>query len=161
MAFLNAATIFIIVPVDNVVATVLDAPVFTVVAKHLCGAGLGGRLAGDSIGDVTALPAAFFVQRDAFHHERLPDVGKLQVVIEGTSDPDIARLDTTMIRTVEGAVIGFTLEMVKIEGGLFKQIFLIRLDREVVMGVPILNQITGQFTLGQQGVGSDGFSEYK
>ncbi len=26
------------------------------------------------------------------------------------------------------------------------------------MGVPILNQITGQLTLGQQGVGSDGFS---
>ena len=98
------------------------------------------------------------MDRDTFHHEGLPDMGKVQIVIEGSGDPDISGFDAAMLGAVERAVIGVALEVVKIESGLFKQLFLIAFDGEVVVRVALLNQIPGQFALGEQGIGADGFA---
>ena len=123
MAFSDAAAVFIVIPVDDVMAAVLNAPVFTIVPKHLRGAGEVRRFTGNPIGDILALLAAFFMGRDTFHHEGLPEMGEVQIVVEGRGDPDISGFDAAMLGAVEGAVIGFALEVVKIESGLFEQLF--------------------------------------
>jgi len=51
MAFANATTIFIIVPVEDVVATIFDAPVAPVGAQDLLGVGLLGGPTGETVGD--------------------------------------------------------------------------------------------------------------
>ena len=51
MASAYAAAVFVIVPIDNVMATVFDAPVATVGGKNALSVGLLGGSAGDAVGD--------------------------------------------------------------------------------------------------------------
>ncbi len=53
-----------------------------------------------------------------------------------------------MIGAVQGGVVWLPVELVKIEGRLFKQVFLIAFDGEVVVRTPLFDQIAGQFALG-------------
>lgn len=84
-------------------------------------------------------------------------MGEVQVVIELGGDPEVSDFDAAMLGAVQGGVIGFPVELVKIGGGVFKQVFLIGFDGEVVVRAALLNQIVGQFALGEQGIGGDGF----
>ncbi len=154
----DSAAVFIVIPVDTVMTTVLDAPVPAVILQHVGGVGLAGRFASHPIGELLVLLAAFFVDGDAFHPEDLSEVGKVEIVIESGGDPDISDFDAAMLGAIEGRVIGLAVERVKIERGLFKPLFLIAFDGEVVVRAPILNPIAGQFALGQQGIGGDGFA---
>ena len=128
MTFANAAAGFVVVPIDDVMAAVFDAPVFTVVAKDLRGAGEVRRFTGDAIGEVAALFRGFLVEGDTFHHEGLPDMWKVQVVIQGVGHPDIADFDAPMLGAVHGAVVGLARQVVKIPGGIFEQVLLVALD---------------------------------
>jgi hypothetical protein len=102
---------------------VLDAPVPAVILQHLGGAGLVGRFAGNPIGDILGMLAAFFVDRDPLHLEGLPDMGEVHIVIERGGDPDISDFEAAMLGAIQGGVIGFAVERVKIVGSLFKQFF--------------------------------------
>lgn len=79
-------------------------------------------------------------------------------VVVPVDDVMAAVLDAAMIGAIQGAEIRFPVGLLEIEGGLFKQFFLIAFDGEVVVCAPILDQISGQFMLGQQGISGDGFS---
>ena len=57
-------------------------------------------------------------------------MGEVQIVIERGGDPDISDFDAAMLGAVQGGVIGFAVELVKIIDSLFKQVFLIGLDGE-------------------------------
>jgi len=104
-------------------AAILNAPVFTVIPKHLRGAGQLRRFAGNPIGGLPALLATFFVGRDTFHHEGLSHMREVQVVVKSSGDPDVAGLDATVIGAIQGTVIGFAVKLLEIEGRLFKQFF--------------------------------------
>ena len=54
-----AAAVFVIVPIDNVMTAVLDAPVAAVGGKHALRVGLLRSTAGDAIGDFTGVFTAF------------------------------------------------------------------------------------------------------
>jgi hypothetical protein len=80
----------------------------------------GARLAGNR---PVSAGAAFFVDRDPLHLEGLPDMGEVQIVIERGGDPDVSDFEAAMPGAIQGGVIGFAVERVKIVGSLFKQFF--------------------------------------
>jgi len=54
-------------------------------------------LAGDAIGGLTRVFARLFVCAVAFDYERLPDVRKVQVVVEFGGSPDFSGFNPSMI----------------------------------------------------------------
>lgn len=95
MAGTNAAAVFVIVPIDDVVAA-FHAPVPSVVLKHMLRAGLFHGCAGDAIGSLEAFLTAFLVDRFTFYHERLVHMRKIQIVIQRRGDPELSRFNTPM-----------------------------------------------------------------
>ena len=61
MAGAYPAAVFVIVPIDNVMAAVFDAPVAAVGGKNMLSVGLLRGSAGDAIGDFTGVFTAFFI----------------------------------------------------------------------------------------------------
>ncbi|MCI0732257.1 MAG: hypothetical protein L0Y38_00355, partial [Methylococcaceae bacterium] len=97
MALANAAAIFIEIPVDDLMATVFDAPVSAVVVKNPSGNSLIFCFASDAMGELVTSLSAFLMQRDAFDHEWLADVRRIQVIVEVCSDPDITGFDASVV----------------------------------------------------------------
>jgi len=85
------------------------------------------------------------------------DVGEVELGVEFGGGPDFPGFDPAMIRRVIGDEIGF-LSILEIELDILKKCGLIAFDGEVVMGLTIQAQIIGEFTLGQEGIGSDIFA---
>jgi hypothetical protein len=123
MACTDTATVLMVIPVDDVMTAVLDAPGPAVILQHLGGAGEAWCFAGNPIGDILGWLAAFFVDRDLLHPEGLLDMGEVQVVIERGGDSDVSDFEAAMLGAVQGGVIGFAVELVKIVGGLLKPVF--------------------------------------
>ena len=61
----DTTTILVVIPVDDVVAAVLDTPMATIIAQHALGIGLLRCFAGYPIGDFSADLTTLFVMRDA------------------------------------------------------------------------------------------------
>ena len=59
----DSAAVFIVIPVDDVMTAVLDAPFPAVILQHLGSVGLVGRFAGNPIGELLVLFADFFCGR--------------------------------------------------------------------------------------------------
>ena len=66
------------VPVDNVVALILDDPVAAICGENVLRWGLIGRKAGHAQGHLGRQLAGFLVQHVALDHEDLPDMGKVK-----------------------------------------------------------------------------------
>jgi len=156
MAGTNAAAVFIIVPVDDVVAA-FHTPVAAVISKHLLGIGLLPRRAGDAVDSLPALYTTFLVDGLAFDHECLTYMRKVQVVVQCGSGPDFSGFDTPVFTLAGLNEIGRYMLVFKIVGGLFEQFGLITLGGEMVV-CPAFDQVIGQFTLSEQRVGGDGSS---
>ena len=94
----------------------------------------------------------------AAHGEDLPDAGEVEVVVELTGDPDGAPLAAAvlglraLVREVRRAPGD---GLVEGEPDIVEQGGLVSLDGEQVVGAAF-EQIGGQRTLGEQGVGGDG-----
>jgi hypothetical protein len=50
-------------------------------------------------------------------------MGEVHIVIERGGDPDVSDFEAAMLGAIQGGVIGFAVERVKIVGSLFKQFF--------------------------------------
>jgi len=92
-----------------------------------------------------------------FNFEGLSDMREIQKVIELCGDPDFSGFFATMIGLVLACKVGLPGDIFKKRGDFFKQLLLIVLGGEMVMRAS-LPYISGQFALGQQGIGSDGFA---
>jgi len=150
----DAAPVFIEVPVENVVATILDAPMPPIGCEDLLGCGLVWRSARDAIDDVGGAFPGCLLDALAFDDKSLPDVGEIEVGVEGTGDPNFPRFNPSM---AEGGRLYEIrgLALLKVEGNILEQVGLIAFDREVVMGLPVVDQIRGERALSQQGIGGD------
>ena len=95
-----AAAVFVVVPINHVVATVFDAPMFAVGAKDFLGICLFGRAAGQPVNDFVATFTRFFVDAFPLDDEGLADIGKIQVLVERSGYPDFAGFDTAVIGRV-------------------------------------------------------------
>ena len=102
-----------IVPIDNVMTAVFDAPVAAVGGKHAFRVGLFRGSAGNAIGDFTGVFTGFFICKLTLDDKSLSDVRKVQIVVEFGGGPDFADFDATVIGWVAKDKIGI-LAVVKI-----------------------------------------------
>ena len=98
----------------------------------------------------------FFIDGLPLDHEGLADMGKVEVVIQFCRDPDISRLNPAMFPVTRLGKISRTGMALKMEGDRLKQCGLVSFCREVIVCAPVLHQIAGQVTLGEQCVCGDG-----
>ena len=145
------AAVFVIVPIDDVMATVFDTPVAAIGGKHLLWVGLVKRSACDAVCNFTGIFSAFFIGGLPLDEEGLSNVRKVEVVVEFVRDPYFASFDPAVIRGIALDKIRI-LPIFEIERDVFKKTGLIVFDGEVVMSVTIPNQIIGNFSLGQQSI---------
>ena len=97
MALAYAAAVFVIVPIDNVMAAVFDAPVATIGGQHAFRIGLFRSSTGNAIGDFTGVFTGFFISELALDDKSLSDVRKVQIVVEFGGGPDFSDFDATVI----------------------------------------------------------------
>jgi len=106
MASAYAAAVFVIVPIDNVMTAVFDAPVAAVGGKNALSVGLRRGSAGDAIGDFTGVFAAFFICGFPLDEKSLSEVGKVQIAVKFGCGPDFADFNPAVIRRVALYKIG-------------------------------------------------------
>ena len=106
MALAYPAAVFVIIPIDNVMAAVFDAPVATVGGKHALRVGLLRSSAGNAIGDFTGVFAGFFICGLPLDKKSLSDVRKVQIAVEFGCGPDLSDFDPAMIRWITMDKIG-------------------------------------------------------
>ena len=106
MALAYPAAVFGIVPIDNVMTAVFDAPVAAVGGKHALRVGLLRGPAGNAIGDFTGVFTAFFICELALDDKSLSEVRKVQIAVEFGCGPDFADFDAAVIRRVALNKIG-------------------------------------------------------
>jgi hypothetical protein len=157
MASAYAAAVFVIVPIDNVMAAVFDAPVAAVGGKNALGVGLLRGSAGDTIGDFTGVFTAFFICGFPLDDKSLSDMGKVQIAVEFGCGPDFADFDPAVVRGVAMDKIRVS-PVFKVQLDVLKKSGLVVFDSEVVMSFTIPDQIVGDLALGQQGIGGNFFA---
>ena len=106
MAGTYPAAVFVIVPIDNVMTAVFDAPVATVGGKHAFRVGLLRGPAGNAVGDFAGVFAGFFICKLTLDDKSLSDVRKVQIVVEFGGGPDFADFDATVIGWVQRTKLG-------------------------------------------------------
>ena len=94
------AVVSIEIPVQDVVATVLDAPVAAVDGKELLGVCVVGLSAGDAVGDVMGGFPGLFFNRFPFDHEGLSHMGEVEIGVELGGGLDFSDFDPAMIRGI-------------------------------------------------------------
>ena len=92
------AAVFVIVPIDNIVAAVFNTPVATVGGKNTLGVGLLRGSTGDAIGNIASrcLPV-FFVGELAFNDKCLPDMRKVKIAVELSRSPDFTDFNPAVV----------------------------------------------------------------
>ena len=144
-----AAAVFVVVPIDDVMAAVFDAPMASIGCKYTFWVSLIGCSACDAICYFAGMFAAFLVRCLTLNKERLSDVRKVEIVVELICDPYFTGFNPSVIRRIALNKVGI-FPIFKIERDVFKEPGLIILDSEVVIGATIPNQILGNFSLGQK-----------
>ena len=97
MAGLYPAAVFVIVPIDNVMTAVFDAPVAAVGGKHALRVGLLRSSAGNAIGNFTGVFTGFFICGLPLDEKSLSDVRKVQIAVKFGCGPDFANFGITSL----------------------------------------------------------------
>src|SRR5208283_1280593 len=150
----DTTAVLIIVPIENVVATVLDRPVAAIDLENALRASVGGGSTGEAVGDFAGSLTGLFLGHVPLDDESLSHVGKVEIAVEFGGGPDFARFQASMIggRMLDEMRLAPILE-VELQG--FQQSRLVAFDGEVVMRVAFLDQIGGETALGEQSMGTD------
>jgi hypothetical protein len=138
-------------------AAVFDRPVSPVCGKHLLRVGLSRSLAGDAIGDFTGVFTGLFICELALDDKSLPNVRKIQIVIKFGCGPDFTDFNSAVIRRIEKEKIGI-FAIFEVYGNVLKNTGLVVFDRKMVMSVTLQDQIVGDISLGQKGIGGNFFT---
>ena len=139
MAGADATAIFVVVPIDDVVAAIFDTPVSAVGLEQALRVGLLGGSAGDAVSGVVRGFAAFLVDGVTFDEVGLRDVGEIEIVVEGSGSPDLTRLDASMIGWVNGEEVG-CLPILEVAYEILMQRGLIAFDGEVIVGAALVSR---------------------
>ena len=83
-------------PIDDLVTAVLDHPVVAVDLMEALWAGLGGRTAGDAVGELTGEVAGFLVHYLPLDEESLSEVEDVEIAVEGAGHPDGTGFDAAV-----------------------------------------------------------------
>jgi len=94
----DSASVFIVVPINDVMTTILNTPMATVDLENALWVGLLRGSTGDAISDFTRGLATLFVGEAPLDGERLSDMGEVEIVVEFGGGPDFSDFDPSMIR---------------------------------------------------------------
>ena len=151
-----AAMVFVIVPIDNVMATVFDTPVSPVGGKNAFGIDLRRGATGNAVGGFTGVFAAFFICGFSLDDKSLSNMGKVEIGVEFGCGPDFTDFDSAVVRRIALYIIRL-LPVFKEQGDVLKKSGLVVFDGKMEMSVAF-NYIVGDLTLGQQGIGGNFFA---
>lgn len=140
-------SILIVIPVDDIVAAVLDTPVAAIDLKESLCVSLVGRSAGNSVDDFFGLFAGFLFDTVTFDDKGLSDVRKVQVVIELGGGPDFTRFNASMLGWIKSDVVWF-LAVLEKERDVFEDRGLVSFDGEVIVALAVFDDVFGELTLG-------------
>jgi len=132
----DAAAVFIEIPVQDVVAAVLDGPVAAIDGEELLGVCFLRLSTGDAVGDVVGDLAGLFLNGFPLDHEGLSHMGEVEIGVEFGGSPDFSGFDPAMIRGILCNEIR-SFAILEIELDILKESGLIGFDSEVVMGVTL------------------------
>jgi len=148
----DATAIFIIGPIEDIVAAVLNGPVAAIDVEDTLRVGFLHRAARNAVCDFTRAFAALFVFELPFDGKGLSDMRKAKVAVEFGGGPDLADFDAPMVGRRVLNEIGF-LSPLKPERDLFENAPLIGFDGEVVMGLALVDQVFGKLALREERIG--------
>jgi len=154
MASPYSSAVFVIVPINDVMATVFDGPVAAVGGEHALRVSLFRWTAGDTIGDFTGVFIGLLICGLALDEKGLSDVRKAQIVVEFGCSPDFSDFYPAVIRRVALDKIRI-LPVLEIQCDVFKEPGLVVLDGEMVVSFTVPDQIHGDLALSQQSIGGD------
>jgi hypothetical protein len=93
----NAATVLVIVPIQDIMAAVFNTPVTAIGVEDELGIGLIRGATGDPISDLPGKLAGFFIDDLPFDDESLLDVGEIEVGVKFGGGPDSASFNPAMV----------------------------------------------------------------
>ena len=114
------AAVFIVVPVDDIVTAIFNAPMETVGFQNTLGVGLLRRSAGNTIGDIFRVLARFLVNGFSFNGKSLSDMWKIEVVIQLGGNPDFAGFNPAMVRGITKREVGL-FAVLEVKADIFKE----------------------------------------
>jgi len=118
IASADAATVLIIVPVEDIMTAVFDAPVAPVGSQHRLRIGLFRGPAGDAIGDFTGRFPGFFLCGLALDDKRLSEVREVQIAVEFGGSPDFADFDAAVISMASSNGMAVLISLVRLSSSL-------------------------------------------
>lgn len=143
-----SAAILVIIPIKDVVAAVLYAPVFAVDLEHLLRAGLFCGSTGDAVGSIQRSLAGLFLYAVPLDDECLSNVRKIEVVVELRGCPDLSRFDSSVIRRRILNELRL-LPVPEVQLKILQNSGLVSFDGEMVVSLTLCDQIFGQLALCQ------------
>lgn len=150
MAGSYTAAVFIIIPIDDVMATVFDTPVTSVGGKNTFGVGLLRGAAGNAVGDFTGGFTAFFIREVPLNDKSLSNVGKIEIAVEFGCGPDFTDFDPTVVRRVAFDIIRH-LSVFKVQSDVLKKSGLVVFNGKMEMSFAF-DYVVCDLALGQQGI---------
>jgi len=93
----NAAAVFIVVPVNDVMATIFYTPMLAVRLKDFFGISLFWLATGHSVNDFMRVFTGFLFNGLSFNHEGLSDVREIQVTVKRRGCPYFSGFDASVI----------------------------------------------------------------
>ena len=118
------------------------------------GASFLGGAAGEAVGRVQRIFSRLFLGHVSLDEEGLAHMRKVEIGVEFRGGPDFTGFEAAVIgRGMLGEVGLAPLPEVKLQ--VFEKSRLIAFDGEIVVRLALLDQIFGEFTLCEQGVGGD------
>ena len=147
MACTDAASVFIVVPIDDVVTAILDRPMAAVNVEYALGISLFGRSACNAISNFARALSSLLLYSMSFNEEDLSNMRKVKVVVKLGAGPDLSGFDSSMIGGRMLNKIRF-LPVLEQQGDIFENAALVSFDGEMIMGMTFRNQVLGNLTLG-------------
>jgi hypothetical protein len=144
VTFPYSTAIFVIVPIKNVVAAVLNGPVLRLILSTRCGSARSGILLVMPQAISREFLPLFFFYAVPLDEEGLFDVTrKVEVRVELRGCPDLSGFDSSMIGGRRFNEMRFSTIQI------LKNSWLVSFDGEMVVGLSLCDQIPGQLALRQ------------
>ena len=148
----DSTPVFIVVPVDDIMTTILNRPMAAVNLEDTLWAGLVCRSTGDAVSHFRRSLATLFVDEFPFDGKRLSNTGKVKVVVEFGGSPNLSDFDSSMIR---GRILNEIrlFAILKPSDDVFEDAALVSFDGEMIMSMALRDQVLGNLALSQQRIG--------
>ena len=94
----DSASVFVVVPIQDVMAAILNRPMASIQVEKTLGIGLVCGSTGDAVSNLIRVLAGFLLEGVPFDEKGLSHVREVKVAVEFTGGPNLSDFDPSMIR---------------------------------------------------------------